>query len=162
MRGFRRIFGAVLIFGLPSTCYAYNEVEQILFALTGLLVPIVVAIIVFLICREIFCWYWKINATLAVLTEIRDLLKNSNLSSGQIPATNGKSHVPGPIPTTNETEKIGGPGHHWGENDKTHSVVKKCPKCGGVFHGAEFEVCEECNCSLVDPLEDVLNKPFQT
>ena len=30
--------------------------------------------IVFLILREVMCWYWKINRALVVLTEIRDLL----------------------------------------------------------------------------------------
>ena len=39
-------------------------------------------IIVLLIFREIVCWYWKINHSVALLTEIRDLLRNS------IPATN--------------------------------------------------------------------------
>jgi len=39
------------------------------------LVGIAVALVVFLICREIVCWYFKYNAMVALLTEIRDLLK---------------------------------------------------------------------------------------
>ncbi|PKM11168.1 MAG: hypothetical protein CVV13_10165 [Gammaproteobacteria bacterium HGW-Gammaproteobacteria-3] len=35
-----------------------------------ILVYIVVAIIVFLIFREIICWYWKINRNVELLTEI--------------------------------------------------------------------------------------------
>jgi len=38
-----------------------------------LFVGIVLAVI-FLVCRELFCWYWKINQNVALLTEIRDLL----------------------------------------------------------------------------------------
>jgi hypothetical protein len=33
---------------------------------------------VFLICREIVCWYWKVNQTVALLTEIRDHLANAS------------------------------------------------------------------------------------
>jgi C-terminal processing protease CtpA/Prc len=40
----------------------------------GLLVFAVVIIVIFLVCREIVCWYWKINQNVALLTEIRDLL----------------------------------------------------------------------------------------
>jgi hypothetical protein len=36
------------------------------------------ALIVFLIARELVCWYWKINETVRLLTEIRDLLKGKN------------------------------------------------------------------------------------
>ncbi len=35
---------------------------------------LVIAIIVFLLFREVICWYWKINRNIALLTEIRDLL----------------------------------------------------------------------------------------
>lgn len=40
------------------------------------LVVIGVSILIFAICREIVCWYFKFNAILSTLTEIRDLLKN--------------------------------------------------------------------------------------
>jgi hypothetical protein len=39
------------------------------------LIYLLVVLVIFLICREIACWYFKINKTLAVLEEIRDLLK---------------------------------------------------------------------------------------
>jgi len=35
---------------------------------------LLVVLALFLICREIVCWYWKINRGIALLTEIRDLL----------------------------------------------------------------------------------------
>ena len=43
--------------------------------LTMALIYLVVVIVIFLIFRELVCWYWKINASLEVLKEIRDLLK---------------------------------------------------------------------------------------
>jgi len=45
---------------------------------TGNLTLYLVAILViFLICRELTCWYFKINKTITVLEEIKDLLKYS-------------------------------------------------------------------------------------
>jgi hypothetical protein len=41
-----------------------------------------VFIIIFLILREINCWYWKINQSIALLTEIRDLLIKQSNSNG--------------------------------------------------------------------------------
>ncbi len=32
-------------------------------------------IVMFLVLREVVCWYWKINRGIELLTEIRDLLK---------------------------------------------------------------------------------------
>lgn len=40
------------------------------------LIAIVVAVVLFLICRELLCWYWKIN-------EIRDLLQSINDKKSQ-------------------------------------------------------------------------------
>ena len=48
----------------------------------------------------------------------------------------------------NEPPPAGGPGHHWGKYPKTHNIVKTCPECNGIFHGAEFEECGECRCNL--------------
>lgn len=42
-----------------------------------ILISITVFILVFLIGREIVCWYLKINKTIDVLEEIRDLIKYS-------------------------------------------------------------------------------------
>ena len=36
---------------------------------------IVIIVAIFFLCRELMCWYWKINEHLRVQTEIRDLLK---------------------------------------------------------------------------------------
>ena len=36
-----------------------------------------VVLFIFLICREIVCWYFKLNKINATLTEIRDLLQRN-------------------------------------------------------------------------------------
>ncbi len=36
---------------------------------------LVFGLIIFLVGREFFCWYWKLNKVVSLLTEIRDLLK---------------------------------------------------------------------------------------
>lgn len=38
---------------------------------------------IFLVCREVVCWYWKINKTVELLTEIRDLLQDQVLEQTQ-------------------------------------------------------------------------------
>jgi hypothetical protein len=47
----------------------------------GGFIALVVLVAIFLICREIFCWYWKINLRVALLTEIRDSLKGQSPTS---------------------------------------------------------------------------------
>jgi hypothetical protein len=42
--------------------------------LSYLLIILVVSLVVFLICRELFCWYWKINQRIDLLIQVRDLL----------------------------------------------------------------------------------------
>jgi hypothetical protein len=49
--------------------------------LSGGLVLLLVLILVFLVLREAVCWYWKINKSLALLTEIRDLLASKNVAN---------------------------------------------------------------------------------
>lgn len=44
-----------------------------------LLITLVVLAVIFLVLREFFCWYWKINQSIALLTEIRDLLAGKAL-----------------------------------------------------------------------------------
>jgi hypothetical protein len=44
----------------------------------GVLFAFGVLLIFFLIGRELVCWYFKINQTVALLEEIRDLLKSKS------------------------------------------------------------------------------------
>jgi hypothetical protein len=39
------------------------------------LIVLGIIVVLFLLFREVVCWYWKINRRLEMLTEIRDLLK---------------------------------------------------------------------------------------
>jgi len=43
-----------------------------------LITILVVALIIFLVFRELVCWYFKINKTVELLEEIRDSLKNKS------------------------------------------------------------------------------------
>ncbi len=46
---------------------------------------VIVMVVLFIVFRELVCWYWKINRTVALLTEIRDLLargSGTNLIAG--------------------------------------------------------------------------------
>jgi hypothetical protein len=45
--------------------------------ITAILIGLAILLIVFLLIREVLCWYWKINKAISLLTEIRDLLKQS-------------------------------------------------------------------------------------
>lgn len=44
-------------------------------SLSGLIISIIITIVIFLVCRELVCWYWKQNEQVVLLKEIRDLLK---------------------------------------------------------------------------------------
>lgn len=46
------------------------------------IIGVVVAILIFLACREIICWYWKIN-------EIKDVLKSIDASLTEIKKNQG-------------------------------------------------------------------------
>lgn len=47
------------------------------------------AVIIVLVLREVFCWYWKINTAVGLLTEIRDGISALNAANG------GRHHFPG-------------------------------------------------------------------
>lgn len=44
----------------------------------GVMAAILITLFLFLIGREIVCWYFKINQITSILEEIRDALKNKN------------------------------------------------------------------------------------
>jgi hypothetical protein len=43
------------------------------------LVTLGIVLLIVAICREVTCWYFKFNAMVALMTEIRDLLKTRPL-----------------------------------------------------------------------------------
>lgn len=50
-------------------------------SLMNMLVGLAIVLLIFLICREIVCWYFKLNKINETLTEIRDLLKKDRHQS---------------------------------------------------------------------------------
>jgi hypothetical protein len=41
----------------------------------GIVIGLVILIVVFLLCREIVCWYWKINISVKLMEEQNQLLR---------------------------------------------------------------------------------------
>jgi hypothetical protein len=64
---------ALIFFAMPSYAYAGGEGGD---AIVIFLMIFLIMGVVFLMGREVVCWYWKINQRIALMTEIRDLLKN--------------------------------------------------------------------------------------
>lgn len=50
--------------------------DNVLLSFTGVVVVLGVSVLVLLIAREIVCWYWKVNATLAQLARLEAVLRN--------------------------------------------------------------------------------------
>ena len=61
-----------LLFAMPSYAFAMNQFEPFV----PMLMSFLFIVVLFLVFREVVCWYWKINVRIELLTEIRDLLKN--------------------------------------------------------------------------------------
>ena len=41
---------------------------------SGTIILVLVGIVIFVLIRELFCWYWKFNEMVTLLREIRDRL----------------------------------------------------------------------------------------
>jgi hypothetical protein len=63
---------SALLFAIPSYAFAMNQLEPFV----PMLMSFLFILVMFLVFREVVCWYWKINLRIELLTEIRDLLKN--------------------------------------------------------------------------------------
>ncbi len=50
-------------------------------AIGGVIVAILIVPVIFLICREIVCWYWKINRIVGLLESIESKLGGEEGSS---------------------------------------------------------------------------------
>ncbi len=94
--------------------------------------------VIFLILREFFCWYWKINIKIALLSEIRDLLKANQI---QVPS---KTHSNNPDKSLmDQLKSVAGDdaivfasanGLEWqcvcGKNNLQNSMKQSCLQCG--------------------------------
>jgi len=85
-----------MIMGIPRLAFAGDNNA----VAAGIGIFILVSILIFLICREIVCWYFKINERVALLKEIRDLLTKKAVT------------IPASTPRTSSENKTA------------------CPKCG--------------------------------
>ena len=70
----------LLSFFVPTIVHARSRSGGVSDLVITAIVIFVVLFILFLLLREVNCWYWKINERLAVQKEIRDLLKISKSS----------------------------------------------------------------------------------
>ena len=95
-------------------------------SLGGLFIFVAVLAVIFLVFREFFCWYWKINQNIALLTEIRELLSAKGSANGNVTAP--------PAQTTH----VGGPGGTAG---------KLCKACG-TSEPAGSDFCTNCGAKL--------------
>lgn len=84
--------------------------------MTGtLILSLIVLVIIFLVCREVFCWYWKINKTISLLTEIRDQLAKGGAHTpgvahhpvGAGPGSAGPPQLPKGGPPLGDTRRSG-------------------------------------------------------
>ena len=80
-----------------------------------ILVVLIVLAVIFLVLRELVCWYWKINQHIALLTEIRDLLAAKQISHG---APQSEQSEPSPTKPTRDEFSCphGAPIGVWREN----------------------------------------------
>ena len=84
-----------------------------------LIVILAVSVIIFLICREIICWYFKINQRVSQQTLIIDLLKDIKTSLNQ------------------SNKQVG----------SQSPQAKSCKGCGATIkEGSAF--CEQCGAKL--------------
>jgi hypothetical protein len=51
----------------------FGNKDNLIWILIGVIVGL---IIIFLICRELVCWYWKINKRITLMEEQNELLSN--------------------------------------------------------------------------------------
>lgn len=73
----------------------------------GIVIGLVILIVVFLLCREIVCWYWKINIAVKLMEEQNQLLRkivSSNLDIKRaLTKTSGDSVTESDSETNTET-----------------------------------------------------------
>lgn len=102
----------------------------------GLLIFSVILIVIFLVCREIICWYWKINQNVALLTEIRDLLAAKGTSSTS-------PNVANPSPAA-EIAKAASAAK-LDEEQRAYAMKPKgsCPNCKAIIP-LDSESCPKC------------------
>lgn len=98
--------------------------------LLTILISLGITLVLFLIFREYICWYWKVNETLCVLRDIRDLLKSN--SNSNIELTNALNYKK---PYSEEKSK------------EVKSKKVTCPACNSI-NDSEKLYCNKCDTLL--------------
>jgi len=88
----------------------------------NLLVMLVVFLFIFLICREIICWYWKINNIVDLLERIDKSLKDISTKLPQ------QTKAATSVDSTTKGNDISG--KTLPDSSPVHSESFNCPKCG--------------------------------
>jgi len=82
---------------------------------------LLIAVVIFLICREIFCWYWKINGVVSLLERIdsrlAELLERTTLPKDISPSI--PIEMPPTAPPVFSTADI-----------QDNPEIIPCPECG--------------------------------
>ena len=109
----------------------------------GLLITLVILVVIFLVLREFFCWYWKINERLALLKDIRDHLATQNASTGRVSAAQVAPSDARDTASLAETSERRDQAAHEdavrpkGQCPSCEAVipldVQECPKCKALF-----------------------------
>lgn len=110
----------------------------------GLLLFAVILVVIFLVFREFFCWYWKINQNVALLTEIRDLLTaKDNLQGGETLVAQQSPSVGGLNPAEAMTlaRKVSGVA-------PAAQQTRFCTGCGGAVVDTGSAFCTQCGAKL--------------
>jgi accessory gene regulator protein AgrB len=85
----------------------------------GIFISVVVIVVIFLVFREFFCWYWKINQRIALLSEIRSLLAAKSMA---------------PVGTT--------------QSSLPTAALRTCKECGSTITDAGSTFCTQCGAKL--------------
>lgn len=162
---------ALTLFGIPSFAHARGGFFED--ALPGLLMVLVALGIIFLLLREFFCWYFKINERVALQKEISGLLKrivngtvdigkqqsektdsakidDSQLKENQNAFDRGECPSPGcRMKINKKMQKCSECGEDFtdyllAEKEKQESYDKgDCPECGAKIDKQQLR-CAEC------------------
>jgi len=90
---------ALLAFLLPLPAFAAESEGDMAMVAAYFAGSLLVTILIFLMFREILCWYWKINEGLGLLRAIRDELETLN----RAPTRTAAAPAPGDTPEPNKT-----------------------------------------------------------
>jgi ribosomal protein S27AE len=114
----------------------------------GLVIYTVVLVVLFIICRELVCWYWKINEHLVgqrrLAEEIAGLRSDLNQANSTV--------APTPTPVVEDIARIARTVAAFeqkpvDEQPKVVEVTNECPNCGAPYRLSDYREDAEITCS---------------